>query len=98
MNSSLNDLVPCFYGRDVSDDGGQQVPAEFIETLLFAIDGQTYTDEARKQTASRVIFRTHLRDKALFWYQDLAVEVRGNWESMEATFLTRFALVPRKRS
>ncbi|MCJ1343817.1 hypothetical protein MMC31_002014 [Peltigera leucophlebia] len=96
MNSSLNDLVPCFYGRDVSDYGGQQDPAEFIETLLFAIDGQTYTDEARKQTATRVIFRTHLRDKALFWYQGLAAEVRGNWKSLEATFLTRFALVPRK--
>lgn len=65
MNSSLNDLVPCFYGRDISDEGGQQDPAEFIETLLFAIDGQAYTDETRKQTAIRVIFRTRLRDKAL---------------------------------
>lgn len=80
----------------MNDNGGQQDPAEFIETLLFAIDGQAYTDEARKQTATRVIFRTHLRDKALTWYQSLASEVRGNWESLKATFLTRFALVPRK--
>ncbi len=96
MTSSLNDLVPCFYGWDISDDGGQQDPAEFIETLLFAIDSQTYTHEARKQTATRVIFCIHLRDKALFWYQGFAAEVRGNWESLEATFLTLFVLAPRK--
>ena len=64
-----------------------------LKTSLFAIDGQAYTDEARKQTATRVIFRTHLRDKALFWYQNLAAEVRGNWESLQAAFLARFALV-----
>ena len=46
---------------------------------------------------TQVIFRTHLRDKAFFWYQSLATEVRGNWESLEATFLTRFALVPRRK-
>lgn len=85
-----------FYGRDVSDEGGQHDPMEFIETLLFAIEGQTYTGEARKQTATRVIFRTHLRDKALIWYQGLAADVRGNWESLEAAFLIRFALVIRK--
>ena len=95
MTSSLNDLVPCFYGRGVSDAGGQQDPAEFIETLLSAIDGQTYTDEARKQTATLVIFRTRLRDTALSWYQDLTAEVRGNWQSLKAAFLLRFALVPR---
>ena len=96
MASSLIDLVPTFYGRNPNDEGGQQDPAKFIENLTFAIDGQAYTDEARKQTATRVIFRTRLRDKALFWYQNLAAEVRGNWESVEAAFLTRFALVPRK--
>lgn len=96
MTSTLNDLVPWFYGRDASDEGGQQDPAEFIENLTFAIDGQTYTDEARKQTATRVIFRTRLRNKALIWYQGLAAEVRDNLESLEAAFLTRFALVPRK--
>ena len=87
MNFSLNDLVPCFYGRDVSDHGGQQDPAEFIETVLFAIDGHTYSDEARKQIAIRVIFRVNLRDKALIWYQSLTAEIRGNWESLEAAFL-----------
>lgn len=71
LTSSLNDLVPCFYGRDVNDEGGQQDPAEFIETLLFAIDGQAFTDEARKQTVTRVILRTRLRHKLLLWYQDL---------------------------
>lgn len=65
MTSSLNGLVPCFYGRDASDEGRQQDPAEFIENLTFAIDGQTYTDETRKQTATPVIFRTRLRNKAL---------------------------------
>lgn len=95
MNSSLNGLVPCFYGRDVSDNGGQHDPAEFIETLLFVIDGQ-YTDEARKQTATRVIFRSRLRDKASLWHQDLTAEVRDNWQSLEAAFCVRFALVPRK--
>ena len=41
MTSSLNDLVPWFYGRDASDEGGQQDPVEFIENLTFAIDGQS---------------------------------------------------------
>lgn len=43
-----------------------------------------------------VIFHTRLRDKALLWYQDFTAEVRGNWQSLEAAFLARFALVPRK--
>ncbi len=60
-------------------------------TLLFAIDGQAYTVEARQQTATRVIFHTRLRDKALLWYQDFTAEVRGNWQSLEAAFLARFA-------
>ena len=71
MASSLSNLVTLFYGRDKSDHGGQQVPAEFIESLTFAIDGQVYTNEVRKQTATRAIFRTCLKDKALFWYQSL---------------------------
>lgn len=29
--------------------------------------------------------------------QGLTAEVRGKWESLEATFLTRFVLVPRKK-
>ena len=96
MTSSLNDLVPFFYGRDANDECGQQDPAEFIENLTFAIDGEVYADETRKQTATRVIFRTRLQDKVLLWYQDLAADVRGNWQSLEAAFLARFALVPRK--
>lgn len=60
MASSLHDLVPLFYGLDANDEGGQQDPAEFIETLIFAIDGQVYVDKIRKQTVTRVIFRTHL--------------------------------------
>ena len=90
MTFLFNDLVPCFYGRDINDEGGQEDPSEFIETLFFAIDGQNYTDETRKQTATRVIFRIHLRDKALTWFQSLAAEVRGNWESLEVAFLARF--------
>ena len=96
MASSLDDLVPLFYGRDVSDEGGQQDPAEFIKNLTFAINGQVYTDEVRKQTAARVIFRTRLRDKVLLWYQNLPAEVQSNWESLEVAFLTQFALVLRK--
>ncbi len=96
MASSLNDLVLLFYGLDASDEGGQQDPAEFIKNLSFAINGQVYTDEVRKQTATRVIFRTRLRDKALLCYQSLPTEVRSNWESLELAFLTRFALVSRK--
>lgn len=96
MASSLHDLVPLFYGRDANDEGGQQDPAEFIETLTFAIDGQVYADEIRKQTATRVIFRTRLQDKALLWYQELAADVRGNWQALETTCHARFALVPYK--
>lgn len=53
----FNDLVLLFYGRDANDEGGQQDPAEFIEDFTFAINGQVYADEIRKQTATRVIFR-----------------------------------------
>lgn len=49
MNFSLYDLVPCFYRQDVSNKGEQQDPTKFIETLLFAIDGQNYTNETKKQ-------------------------------------------------
>ena len=52
MTSSLNDLVSLFYGRNTSNEGGQQDPAEFIENLTFAIHVQVYTDEVRKQTAT----------------------------------------------
>ena len=79
----MNDLVPLFYGRDVSDEGEQQDPAEFIKNLTFAMDGQVYTDEVRNQIASRVIFQTRLRDKALLWYQSLPAEVQSNWELLE---------------
>ncbi len=72
MATSLKDLIPYFSGRDVNDEGGQEDPAEYIENLNFAVDGQTYTDEDRKLTATRVIFRTHLRDKALLWYHSLS--------------------------
>lgn len=37
--------------------------------MNFAIEGQTYIDENRKLTTTRVIFRSHLRDKALLWSQ-----------------------------
>ena len=94
--SSLNDLVPLLYGSDKSDEGRQQDPAEFVENLTFVIDGQVYTNEDRKQIATRVIFRTRLRDKALPWYQSLPAEVRSNWESLEVALLTQYALVPRK--
>ena len=96
MASSLHDLVPLFYGRDANNKGRQQDPAEFIETLTFAIDGQVYANEIRKQTATRVIFRTRLEDKALLWYQELAADVQGNWQALETVFCARFALVPCK--
>lgn len=78
MATSLKDLIPCFSGRDVSDEGGQEDPAEFIENLNFAIDGQTYTDENGKLTATRVVFRTPLWDESLLWYHGLGAETRAN--------------------
>ena len=60
MATSFKDLIPHFFGRDVNNEGGQEDPAEFIENLNFAVDGQIYTDKTRKLTATRVIFRTHL--------------------------------------
>lgn len=56
MTFSINNLVPHFYGRDINNEAGQQDLEKFIETLLFTIDGQTYTNKARKQTAIRVTF------------------------------------------
>ena len=78
MATSLKDLIPHLFGRNVSDKGRQKDPAEFIENLNFAVGGQTNTDENRKLTTTRVIFRTHLRDKALLWYQGLSAETRAN--------------------
>lgn len=75
---------------------GQEDPAELIENLNFAIDGQTYTDENRKLTATRVIFRTHLWDNPLLWYYNLNAETPANWQFLVAAFLSRFCLVPRK--
>lgn len=96
MATSLKDLIPYFSGRDVNDEGGQEDPAEYIENLNFAVDGQAYTDEDRKLTATRVIFRTHLRDKALLWYHSLNFETRASWQLLKTAFLSRFALVVQK--
>ena len=96
MAASLKDLIPHFFGRNVSDERGQEDPAEFIENLNFAIDGQTYTNENRKLTVTRVIFRTHLRDKALLWYHGFSAKTRANWHLLQTEFLSRFALVARK--
>ncbi len=95
MATSLKDLIPRFFGLDVSDERRQGDPAEFIENLSFAIDGQTYTDENGKLTATRFIFPKHLRDKALLWYHGLN-ETRANWQLLEAALLSRFVLVARK--
>ena len=65
MVTPLKDLILYFSGRNVNDEGGQEDPAEYIKNLNFMVDGQTYTDEDQKLTITRVIFRTHLRDKAL---------------------------------
>lgn len=67
-----------------------------LRTWIFAVDGQAYNDENRKLTATRVIFRTYLRDKALSWYHGLSAETRANWQLLETAFLSRFALVARK--
>lgn len=96
MATSLKDLIPYFFGRDVNDEGGQEDPAEYVENLNFAVDGQTYTDEDRKITATQVIFRTHLRDKALLWYHGLSSETRASWQLLETAFLSRFALAAQK--
>ncbi len=76
MATSFKDLVPHSFSRNLSEKGGQEHPAEFIENPNLAIDGQTYTDENRKLTPSRVIFWMHLRDKALLWYHGLKAETR----------------------
>ena len=88
MATSFKDLIPHFFGRDVNDEGGQEDSAEFIENLNFAVDGQIYTNKTGKLTATRVIFRTHLRDKALLWYHGLGAEIRANWQVLEEAFLS----------
>ena len=97
MATSFKDLIPHFFGRDVNDEGGQENPAEFIENLNFAVDGQIYTDKTRKLTVTRVIFRTHLQDKILLWYHGLSAKIRANWQVLEKAFLSRFALTPQKK-
>ena len=41
MATSFKDLIPHFFGREVSDEGQEDL-AKFIKYLNFAIDGQTY--------------------------------------------------------
>ena len=48
MATTLKDFILYFSGQDVNDKGRQEDPAEYIENLNFAVDGQTYTDENRK--------------------------------------------------
>lgn len=96
MANSFEDPIPHLFGRDVNDEGGQEDPAEFIEILNFAIDSQTYTDENRKLTATRVIFRTHLRDNALHWYRGLNAKTRASLKLLETAFLSRLGLEARK--
>lgn len=93
----LHYLVSLFPGSDANNEGGQQDSAKFIKTFTFAIDGQVYANKIRKQTATQVIFCTHLQDKALLWYQELAANIRGNWQALETVFHARFVLVLRKK-
>lgn len=52
----------------------------------------------RKLTATRVIYRSHLRDNALLWYRGLSAETRANWQLLETAVLSRFALVVQKEA
>lgn len=77
---------------------GPQDPARFIENRNLAIDGQAYTDEAGSLTATQVLLRTHLGDKALLRCHKLSAEIRGKGPFLEMAFLFRFALLPRKKT
>lgn len=45
MAISLKNLIFYFFGQDVNDEGGQEDPAEYIENLNFAVEGQVYNKE-----------------------------------------------------
>ena len=74
MVTFLKDLIPCFFCQHVGNEGRQKNLAEFIKNLNFAIEGQTYTDENRKLTATWVIFQTNLQEKVPLWYHGLNVK------------------------
>lgn len=88
MTASFKDLIFFFLSWNVSNERRQKDPVEFIKNLNFAVDAQTYINEKEKLTATLIIFRLHLRDKALFWYHDLNVKTQANWQWLEAVFIS----------
>lgn len=73
MSQRLSLLTP-FHGLK----NGREDPTEFIESVEFEVNQGEFKTLNKVQQAARVIFRAHLRDKALEWYQDLPSEVRNS--------------------
>lgn len=89
----LKDLIPYFFVQEINDKEGQEDLTKYIQNLNFAIDSETYTDKDQKFIATRVIFRTHLCNKALLWYHGLSSETRASWQLLKTAFFSQFALV-----
>lgn len=75
---------------------GREDPVEFVENVESQIKSHEYPTVAEVEQAIRVQFRTHLSEKALDWYRDLAADIRSDWHDLKARFVAEYKLVPRQ--
>lgn len=96
MPPPFKNLIPYFFGRD--GQGKREDPIKFIENVKSTIDIRRHTDEIKRPIATGVIFRLHLKENALLWYQNLSPKIRTDWNRLEAAFLSRFKNSPWKNT
>ncbi|KAI9776436.1 MAG: hypothetical protein M1816_005318 [Peltula sp. TS41687] len=86
MKAAVGQLIPTF--RGVRPHPGEA--QEYLDTIEFVVSERQYHDDAREATACRILFRAHLKDDALKWYQDLAADVQADYQTLRAQFLTQY--------
>lgn len=69
---------------------------EFAEEIEVHIDGSEYSTTDKADQATRVLFRTHLKDKALDWYRDLPDGPRSQGTELKKVFLEEFRIIPQR--
>lgn len=94
MSPPFRNLIPYFFGWDPDDEEELEDPAKFIENVKSTIDIRRHTDDIKRPTATAVIFRLHLKENALLWYQSLSPKIRADWNHLKAAFLSRFKNLP----
>ena len=78
-------MVPAYCGRRNED------AEEFLENLEFAVAVYPpLTTEILKTTTRKFIFRTHLKERALEWYNLFPKDVRSDWTKLRQSFVEKF--------